>query len=57
VVVGGAIGAGSTTTHWLVKHRSAILPSGTQLTLELNRPLTMTNAAVAQAPAPSGGSK
>ncbi|HUA15526.1 MAG TPA: hypothetical protein VMG31_09520 [Verrucomicrobiae bacterium] len=41
VLVGGAIGAGATTTHWLVKHRSATLPAGTQLTLELNRPLTM----------------
>jgi hypothetical protein len=42
VVVGGAIGAGGTTAHWLTKHRSAILPLGTELTLELNRPLTMT---------------
>jgi hypothetical protein len=42
VLVGGAIGAGATTTHWLVKHRSATLPAGTQLTLELNRPLEMT---------------
>ena len=41
VLVGGTIGAGSTTAHWLTKHRSAILPAGTQLTLELNRPLTM----------------
>jgi hypothetical protein len=57
VVVGGAIGAGSTTTHWLVKHRSATLPAGTQLTLELNRPLTMTIAAPTQPLAPSGGSK
>jgi hypothetical protein len=57
VVVGGAIGAGGTTTHWLVKHHSAIMPAGTELTLELNRPLTMTNAATAQAAAPSGGSK
>jgi hypothetical protein len=57
VVVGGAIGAGGTTTHWLIRHRSAVLPSGTELTLELNRPLTMTNAVTAQAPAPSGGSK
>jgi hypothetical protein len=53
VLVGGAIGAGGTTTHWLVKHRAAILPAGTELTLELNRPLTMGNAA----PAPAGGSK
>lgn len=41
MVVGGAIAAGATTTHWLVKHRSAILPAGTELTLELNRPLTI----------------
>ncbi len=50
VLVGGAIGAGSTTGHWLSKHRSATLPAGTQLTLELNRPLAMTNVA-------AGGSK
>jgi hypothetical protein len=43
LVVGGAIGAGATTGHWLAKHRSATLPAGTELTLELNRPLTMTN--------------
>ena len=51
VVVGGAIGAGSTTGHWLSKHRSATLPAGTQLTLELNRPMNMTTQAG------SGGSK
>ena len=43
LVVGGAIGAGATTGHWLAKHRSATLPAGSELTLELNRPLTMTN--------------
>ena len=42
VLVGGVVGAGSTGAHWLSKHRSAVLPSGTTLTLELNRPLTMT---------------
>jgi hypothetical protein len=52
VLVGGTIGAGSTTAHWLAKHRSAILPAGTQLTLELNRPLTTTVAVAA-----NGGSK
>jgi hypothetical protein len=41
VLIGGAVGATSTTIHWLTKHRSATLPAGTQLTLELNRPLTM----------------
>jgi hypothetical protein len=51
MLVGGAIGAGGTTTHWLVRRRSAILPAGTELTLELNRPMAMGT------PAPSGGSK
>lgn len=52
VLIGGAIGAGATTTHWLVKHRSATLPAGTQLTLELNRPLNTTTVTAA-----NGGSK
>jgi hypothetical protein len=51
VLVGGLVGAGSTTTHWLVKHRSATLPAGTQLTLELNRPLGTAS------PVAGGGSK
>jgi hypothetical protein len=42
IVVGGAIGAGATGVHYLSKHRSATLPAGTELTLELNRPLAMT---------------
>jgi len=44
IVIGGAVGAGSTGVHWLSKHRSATLPAGTELTLELNRPLAMTPA-------------
>ncbi len=44
VLVGGAIGAGATTGHWLAKHRSATLPAGTELTLELNRPMSLTAA-------------
>jgi hypothetical protein len=52
LVVGGAVGASATTVHWLVKHRSAILPAGTELTLELNRPLMVSGAASAPA---SGG--
>ena len=51
VLIGGAVGATSTTVHWLVKHRSATMPAGTQLTLELNRPLNMTTVVA------SGGSK
>jgi len=57
VLVGGAIGAGATTGHWLAKHRSATLPAGTQLTLELNRPLSMTNTVANPTTAASGGSK
>jgi len=52
ILVGGAIGAGATTSHWLIKHRSATLPAGTELTLELNRPLTMTSVTTA-----NGGSQ
>lgn len=61
VLIGGAIGAGGTTGHWLGKHRSAVLPAGTELTLELNRPISMTKATTpapaANAPAPNGGGK
>ena len=42
VLIGGAVGAGATTTHWLVQRRSATLPSGTQLMMELSRPMTMS---------------
>jgi hypothetical protein len=52
VLVGGLIGAGSGTGFWLAKHRSAILPAGTELTLELNRPLA-TNGTNATTNAPS----
>lgn len=51
ILIGGAVGAGSATAHWLAKHRSATLPAGTELTLEVNRPLTMSG------PASNGGSK
>lgn len=44
VLIGGMIGATATVTHWLSKHRSATLPAGTELTLELNRPMTMSAA-------------
>ena len=53
VVIGGVIGAGSATAHWLTKHGSATLPAGTELTLELNRPLALTPAPAASAPAPA----
>ena len=57
VLVGGVIGAGAGTGYWLAKHRSAILPAGTQLTLELNRPMNTTTAAASATAGPSGGSQ
>jgi hypothetical protein len=44
-LIGGAIGATVTVAHWLGKHRSAMLPAGTEMVMELNRPMTMTMAA------------
>jgi hypothetical protein len=45
VLIGGAVGAGATATHWLVQRRSAVLPSGTELLMELSRPMTMSTMA------------
>ena len=42
LTIGGLVGATATVAHWLGKHRSAVLPSGTELTMELSRPLQMT---------------
>ena len=42
VLIGGAVGATATVTHWLIKKNSASLPSGTELTMELSRPLALT---------------
>ncbi len=44
VLVGGVIGATATVAHWLSKHRSATLPAGTELVLELNRPMMLSAA-------------
>jgi len=48
LLIGGAIGATATVSHWLGKHRSATLPAGTELVMELNRPMTMTSVAAGQ---------
>ena len=47
-LIGGAVGATATVTHWLGKHRSAMLPAGTELVMELSRPMTMTSASTGQ---------
>ncbi len=48
VLIGGAIGATATVTHWLSKKNSAMLPAGTELVMELSRPLEMTAAPAGQ---------
>ncbi len=42
LLIGGTVGATLTVAHWLGKKRSAMLPSGTELMMELSRPLEMT---------------
>jgi hypothetical protein len=44
VLIGGAVGATATVAHWLGKKSSTMLPAGTELVMELNRPLEMTAA-------------
>jgi hypothetical protein len=44
LLIGGTIGATATVAHWLGKRRSAEIPAGTELVLELSRPLAMTAA-------------
>jgi len=48
LLVGGTIGATATVAHWLGKRRSAMLPAGTELVMELSRPLAMTAASGGQ---------
>jgi len=43
-LIGGAIGATATVAHWLGRKRSAVLPAGTELVMELSRPMAMTAA-------------
>ena len=44
MLMGGTIGATATVAHWLGKHRSATLPAGTELVMELSRPMVMSSA-------------
>ena len=48
LLIGGTIGATATVAHWLGRRRSAALPSGTELLLELNRPLELGAATTGQ---------
>src|SRR2546428_10195411 len=48
MLIGGALGAPATVAHWLSKHRSAMLPAGTELVMELSRPMALTAASAGQ---------
>jgi len=44
LLIGTGIGVTATVAHWLSKHRSAEVPAGTELVMELSRPLALNNA-------------
>jgi hypothetical protein len=48
VLIGGAIGATATIAHWLGKHRSAVLPAGTELVMEISHPMMLSAASTGQ---------
>lgn len=43
-LIGGVVGASVTVAHWLTKHHSAELPAGSEITMELSRPMAMSGA-------------
>jgi len=44
--IGAGIGFGVVTTHWLLTRHSVQLPTGTEIFLELDRPVLMASAGV-----------
>jgi len=44
LLIGGTVGATATIAHWLGKKRSAMLPAGTELVMELSRPSALSAA-------------
>lgn len=47
-LAGAAIGTAASTVHWLAKRRSAELPAGTEILVELSRPLEPAGVTAAQ---------
>ncbi len=41
-LIGAAVGTTGTVVHWLTKRKSAELPAGTEIIMELSRPMTMS---------------
>ncbi len=48
LLIGGAAGATATVAHWLSKKKFATLPAGTELVMEVSRPLEMHEARAGQ---------
>ena len=46
--IGGALGATVTVAHWLTKRHAAELPAGSEIVLELTRPVTMSTVTAGQ---------
>jgi hypothetical protein len=43
-LIGGVVGGTSAVVYWLTKHKSATLPPGTEIVMELSRPMTLNAA-------------
>ncbi len=43
-LVGAAVGSGATVVHWLVKKRYTVMPAGTEVVMELSRPMELSAA-------------
>src|SRR5262249_13827879 len=42
-LIGATVGAGATVVHWLTKTKSAQLPAGTEIIMELSRPMQLSS--------------
>lgn len=45
-LIGGGVGATAAITHWLIRRRSVDVPAGTELIMELSRPMSISPAAI-----------
>lgn len=43
-LIGAGVGATAALTHWLIRRRSADVPAGTEVIIELSRPLSVSTA-------------
>jgi len=48
LLIGAGVGATATVVHWLAKHRQAYLPAGTEIVMELSRPMALSSSSSGQ---------